>query len=160
MDTDNTPPSRQNIEYPNYPQLTPSAEGNLIWEEYKYRHDLIWRHLIRSTLALVGLVTVRYSTAFNPTASLITFAWAVALGYWVVTLLVIEPELRLLMKIRNLHRERQKHCFGLVNQTTEIHGEMKWGRIFIVDHFAQRVGFYLLLLLIATLLALPVALSE
>ena len=159
MGTDKKPPLPQNIEYPNYAQLQSNAEGNLIWEEYKYRHDLIWRHLIRSTLALVGLVTVRYSTAFHPTPSLVTFAWAVALGYWAVTLLAIEPELRLLTRIRNLHRERQKHCFGLINKTTPIHDGMKWGSIFFLDHFAQRVGVYLLLLLIATLLALPVALS-
>ena len=158
MGTDKQPPSLQNVKYPNYPQLESPAEGNLIWEEYKYRHDLIWRHLIRSTLALVGLVTVGFSTAFNPTASLVMFAWAVALGYWAVTLIVIEPELYLLTKIRNLHRERQKHCFGLVHKITPIHDKMKWGSIFFVDHFARRVGFYLLLLLIATILALPVAL--
>ena len=159
MDTNKKPPSLQNVKYPNYAQLESPAEGNLIWEEYKYRHDLIWRHLIRSTLALVGLVTVRYSTAFTQAPLFGTFAWAVALGYWVVTLLAVEPELRLLTKIRNLHRERQNYCFGLVHKITPIHDKMKWGSIFFVDHFAQRVGFYLLLLLIATLLALPVALS-
>jgi hypothetical protein len=148
----------QNVEYPNYAQLESSDEGKLVWDEYQYRHDLIWRHLIRSTLALVGLVTVGFSTAFDPTDSLIKFAWAVALGYWGVTLFVIEPELCLLTKIRNLHRDRQKHCFGLVNKITPFHDKMKWGTIFSVDHFAQRVGFYLFLLLIATLLALPVAL--
>lgn len=158
MDADQNSPSQQNVEYPNYARLQSADEGNLVWEEYKYRHDLIWRHLIRSTLALVGLVTVRFSTAFHPTLLLIMFAWVVALGYWALTFLVIEPELRLLTKIRNLHRERQKHCFGLVNKLTPINDEMDWGNIFFVDHFAQRVGGYLLLLLIAMLLAFPMAL--
>ena len=157
MDADKNTASHPAAEYPNYPRLETVDEGNLIWDEYKYRHDLIWRHLIRSTLVLVGLVTVRYSTAFNPTLSLVIFAWVVALGYWLLTLLVIEPELRLLTKIRNLHRERQKHCFRLVNEITPPFDEKDWGAIFFADRFAQRVGFYLLLLLVAMLLTFPLA---
>jgi hypothetical protein len=130
-----------------------AAEGSLLWDEYKYRHDLIWRHLIRSTLALVVLVTIRYSTAFNPTAWLFTGAWALALGYWGVTLLAVEPELRLFKQIKNLHRERQNHYFGLHLKTTQTNDTMKWGKVFLVDDFSRRVGIYLLLLLIATLLA-------
>ena len=155
MSADEKPLSPDNVEYPNHEWLKTHEEGNLIWEEYKYRHDLIWSHLIRSTLALVALVTIRYSTAFNPTDVLITFAWIVALGYLAVTVVVIEPELRLLAKIRNLHRKRQEHCFGLVNNLTPIEGKLTWGMIFRIDSFAKRVGFYLLLLLVATFLALP-----
>ena len=158
MDTDQSSRSQPNVEYPNYEKLGSADEGNLVWDEYKYRHDLIWRHLIRSTLALVGLVTVRYSTAFQPTLSLVIFAWVVALGYWALTFLVIEPELRLLTRIRNLHRERQKLCFGLVNKITPAIDEQDWGSIFLVDHFAQRVAAYLLVLLIAMLVAFPFAL--
>lgn len=158
MDTAKSSTSEENVNYPKYPKLEDTDEANLLWDEYKYRHDLIWRHLIRSTLALVALVTVRYSTAFSPTVSLVIFAWVVALGYWGVTLIAIEPELRLLNKIRNLHRERQKHCFGLIHKITTLNDEMKWGDIFFIDPFSGRVGVYLLLLLAATLLALPVAL--
>jgi hypothetical protein len=149
----------QNVEYPNYQRLQLTQEGNLLWDEYKYRHDLIWRHLIRSTLALVALVTVRYSTAFNATDSFVTFAWIVAFGYWWVTLFAIEPELRLYTKIKHLHRMRQDYCFGLVNDITPIKGKLKPGKIFFVDPFARRVGVYLLLLLLATLLAIPEKLS-
>jgi hypothetical protein len=143
--------------------LEKHEEGGLIWDEYKYRHDLVWKHLIRSTLALVALVTVRYSKDFNldPAGPFVTFAWFAALGYWFVTLVVIEPELRLLAKIRNLHRKRQNHCFGPVHSLKEIDEELrwgielKWGKIFWTDPFAGRVGFYLALLYIATLLAVP-----
>src|SRR5216684_3780513 len=96
-----------------YQKLDEASEGSMLWDEYKYRHDLIWRHLIRSTLALVALVTVRYSTAFKPTFWLVIVASAVALGYWGVTLFAVEPELQLYKKIKNLHRERQTHFFGL-----------------------------------------------
>jgi len=135
--------------------LQTTAEGELIWKEYTYRHDLIWRHLIRSTLVLVALVTVRYSKDFTLPPELITFAWGAALVYWFITVVVIEPELGLLARVRNLHRERQKQCFGQVNRITPIEGELRWGRIFQIDHFAQRVGFYLVLLLVGTVLAIP-----
>ena len=81
MDTHHSSPSQENLKNP---ELKDAGEGSMLWDEYKYRHDLIWRHLIRSTLALVALVTVRYSTAFKPTVWLIIIAWMVALGYWVV----------------------------------------------------------------------------
>ena len=60
MDTHKGSRSQKNEKYPKYPKLDDTDEANLLWDEYKYRHDLIWRHLIRSTLALVALVTVRY----------------------------------------------------------------------------------------------------
>jgi hypothetical protein len=143
MDTDQSSPSQENLEYP---KLKDAAEASILWDEYKYRHDLIWRHLIRSTLALVALVTVRYSTAFKLTVWLGIIAWVVAFGYWLVTLLADEPELRLYLQIKNLHRERQTLYFGLHKQAT------KWGKVFLVDPFSRRVGIYLLLLLIAIFL--------
>jgi hypothetical protein len=147
MDTDQSSPSQENLEYP---KLKDAAEASILWDEYKYRHDLIWRHLIRSTLALVALVTVRYSTAFKLTVWLGIIAWVVAFGYWLVTLLAVEPELRLYLQIKNLHRERQTYCFGLHEG---LHKQAtKWGKVFLVDPFSRRVGIYLLLLLIAILL--------
>ena len=174
MDTDQSSPSQENLEYP---KLEDAAEGSTLWDEYKYRHDLIWRHLIRSTLALVVLVTVRYSTAFKPTVWLVIVAWVVALGYWGVTLFAVEPELQLLKKIKNLHRERQTHFFGLHGKTkqawvvrvathfglrekTKQTNDTKWGEVFLVDAFSCRVGTYLFLLLVATLLVGLVALLD
>jgi hypothetical protein len=156
VDTHQSSPSQKNLKHP---KLQDTEEGNLIWDEYKYRHDLIWRHLIRSTLALVALVTVRYSTAFKPTIWLVIVAWVVALGYWVVTLLAVEPELRLLIKIKYLHRERQTLYFGLHGETVQKN-VTKWGKVFLVDAFSCRVGTYLLLLLVATLLVGLVALLD
>jgi hypothetical protein len=174
MDTHQSSPSQENLKHP---ELKDAGEGSMLWDEYKYRHDLIWRHLIRSTLALVALVTVRYSTAFKPTVWLVTVAWVMALGYWVVTLFAVEPELRLFKQIKNLHRERQTLYFGLHGKTKQawvvwvathfgLHGktkqtnDMKWGKVFLVDAFSCRVGTYLLLLLVATLLVGLVALLD
>jgi hypothetical protein len=33
-------------------ELRYESEASPVWDEYKYRHDLIWRHLIRSTVAI------------------------------------------------------------------------------------------------------------
>ena len=156
MDTHQSSPSQENLKHP---ELKDAGEGSMLWDEYKYRHDLIWRHLIRSTLALVALVTVRYSTAFKPTVWLVIVAWAMALGYWVVTLFAVEPELRLFKQIKNLHRERQTLYFGLREKTKQTN-DMKWGKVFLVDAFSCRVGTYLLLLLVATLLVGLVALLD
>ena len=156
MDAHQSSFSQENQEYP---KLKDTDEGSMLWDEFKYRHDLIWRHLIRSTLALVALVTVRYSTAFKPTVWLVIVAWVVALGYWVVTLFTVEPELRLYLQIKNLHRERQVHYFGLHEKPTQTN-DTKWGKVFLVDAFSCRVGTYLLLLLVATLLVGLVALLD
>ena len=151
----------------------------MLWDEYKYRHDLIWRHLIRSTLALVALVTVGYSTAFKPTVGLVIVAWVAALGYWLVTLIAVEPELRLFKQIKNLHRKRQADCFDLPNEATkpwvvalrdwvvglrkktkQTNDTMTWGKVFLVDSFSCRVGTFLSLLLVAMLLVGLVALFD
>jgi hypothetical protein len=157
MTPDDSSLTLQKVKYPNYQRLKINEEGKLIWEEYKYRHDLVWKHLIRSTVVLVALVTIRYSKDFNldPASSFVTFAWGAALVYWFITVVVIEPELGLLARVRNLHRERQNYCFGLVNRITPIEGELGGGRIFLIDAFAQRVGFYLFLLLVGTAFAIP-----
>jgi hypothetical protein len=152
--------AQDNQEWSEYPKLEDANEANVLWDEYKYRHDLIWRHLIRSTLALVTLVTVGYSTVFKSTCWLVVFAWVVALGYWFVALFAIEAELRLYIKIKRLHRERQNHYFELDLQVPQGKDKINWGAIFLVDPFSKRVGVYLFLLFIATVLAGMVALLD
>jgi hypothetical protein len=151
MDAYQNSPSQEKL---GHPQLEGADEGNLLWDEYTYRHDLIWRHLIRSTLVLVALVTVTYSKAFNLTIWVVGIAWIVAVGYWLITLLAIEPELQLYIKIKNLHRERQNHYFDLQLKKTLINDKLKWGKVFFVDDFSRRVAFFLLLLLVVMLFVL------
>jgi len=56
-------------------------EARLIWDEYKYRHDLIWKHLIRSTIAVIALLTVAYSTALRVDSQLVRVASILAIIY-------------------------------------------------------------------------------
>ena len=91
----------------NHP-ISSSAEAELIWNEYKYRHDLIWRYLIQSTLVLVGLVTIRYTQVFAPNYYLTVLAFVVALLYWFFTFFSVKKELVLYKQVKAWHRQRQE----------------------------------------------------
>lgn len=137
--------------------LADSEEAGLLWDEYKYRHDLIWRHLIRSTLALVGLVTVGFAKDFADYRGLITIAVVAALVYWAITAVAIDRELHLYNQIKAWHRFRQYHFLGLHKQSAgekpaTVSQDRGLGRIYYeVGGFPRRVGVYLLLLLIGLL---------
>jgi len=139
------------------------AEANLLWDEYKYRHDLIWQHLIRSTLALVALATVRFVPEFSGFPMLTVFAFFAALLYWVITFVAIDRELHLYLQVKAWHRFRQKYFLGL-HDHDESAGRKpdfssvnrRWGRIYFDKGFPKRVGFYLLLLLVGIILMAPI----
>jgi hypothetical protein len=97
----------------HYEALKKIEEGSLIWDEYKYRHDLIWKHLIRSTLAVFALIVVPYSSNLNANFALIVVASLLAIGYIVFTYFIIRKELKLYISIKKLHRIRQGWLFGL-----------------------------------------------
>jgi hypothetical protein len=139
--------------------ITDPDEGNLVWDEYKYCHDLIWRHLIRSTLALVALMTIGYSTAFSAPNNMVALAAVTAVGYAIITFLALEPELRILQKIKQVHRSRQANSLGIDWDPTPQAGD-GWGRPFLVDGFGRRVAVYLILLLLTTVVAGWMACSD
>ena len=139
--------------------VTGPDEGNLVWDEYKYRHDLIWRHLIRSTLALVTLITIGYSTAFRATDAMVALAAVTAVGYAIITFLAVEPELRILQKIKQVHRSRQADALDVKWEDTQQPGD-GWGKPFLVDGFGRRVAVYLAFLLLTTVVAGWIACSD
>lgn len=142
--------------------LAGADEASLLWDEYRYRHDLIWQHLIRSTLALVALVTVRYAEAFSKYSKLAVIAFFAALAYWLITALVIHRELRLFLPIKAWHRYRQHHYLNL-HQHDQTACQMPDAepvdqysvRIYLEEGFARRVGCYLLLLFLGIILMIP-----
>ncbi len=113
-------------------------EGSLLWDEYKYRHDLIWKHLIRSTIAVIALVIIPYSTKLIKDETLILVASLLAIGYIIFTYVVIKKELVLFRNIELLHRKRQNMVLGLKRPKTEEDEDEK-----IKDDFKLRVLFYL-----------------
>lgn len=142
-----------NLEDNEQPHNTKSRSGtdeaNLVWDEYKYRHDLIWRHLIRSTVAVVTLVTVAYSTAFEDDPLLFIVAALLAVAYTVFSFIVLNSELALYEKIKVLHRQRQNRLYDLHTEKEPFPDEEA-----LVGGFSSRARFYLL-----GLLALAVAVA-
>ena len=94
-------------------KLCSPEEANLLWDEYKYRHDLIWKHVIRSTVAVIILITVPYSTDLIYDKYLVGGASVAAVLYLCHTLWVIYREHELLVNVKNLHRQRQRHYLRL-----------------------------------------------
>lgn len=125
--------------------LIKEVEGNLLWDEYKYRHDLIWKHLIRSTLAVVTLLTVQYLSEYQGNVFVIMVAFLLAIGYTLFTYYVISRELVIFDDIKEKHRERQKLILG-------IDREQEKSKI----GFALRVKSYLIALLVLSVLGTSV----
>lgn len=125
-------------------------EANLLWDEYKYRHDLIWRHLIRSTVAVVALITVSYTTKFKENETLFIIAALLAIIYTIFSFIVLNLELTLFEKIKVFHRKRQndiyKDLYKLLAGREPLHKELVGG-------FSKRARFYLAGLLVLALAA-------
>jgi hypothetical protein len=113
-------------------------EAGLIWDEYKYRHDLIWRHLIRSTTAIVALLTVQFLTSLERNPVLILAACVIAIVYTLFTWWIMEFELRLFEPVKKEYRERQRALFDL---------DLDSGASDIFT-FRRRVRLYIFLLLL------------
>ncbi|MGZ3593432.1 MAG: hypothetical protein ACXWOL_16295 [Ktedonobacteraceae bacterium] len=154
MDANQSSPSQEKREHLQLDK-DEATKWNLIWDEYKYRHNLIWAHLIRSTLFLVGLLTIRYASAFKSSPWLVQVASILALVYWLSTFVAISSELQLFIPIKELHRERQERYidrdFGVEWKWIKWKkGKLKWIQVFFADEFSIRVFVYLILLLIGT----------
>lgn len=112
-------------------------EGSLLWDEYKYRHDLIWKHLIRSTVVVVTLLTVQFLAEYRGNTFVILVAFFLAIGYTLFTYYVIREELVIFNKIKDKHRERQNLKLGIDHESDS------W-RI----NFSMRVKIYLIALIV------------
>jgi hypothetical protein len=123
-----------------------SEEANLIWDEYKYRHDLIWRLLIRSTVAVIALITVSYSTNFEENKALFIIAALLAVVYTVFNSVVLNSELVLYERVKALHRQRQ-------NDLYQLHREEDAFRKGLGSGFSTRARIYLAGLFVLALAA-------
>ena len=127
-------------------------EANLIWDEYKYRHDLIWRQMIRSTVAVIALITVSYSTSFEGNKPLFLIAAGLAVGYSIFNIFIVHSELEHYHRVRDKHASRQADLYGFSVQ--ESQWSMWWKfRNWDPFGFSARVYYYLFGLLLLALLA-------
>ncbi len=131
-------------------ELKPPTQKQLsyLWDEYKYRHDLIWKHLTRSTIAVIVLITVPYSDQFNNEKILIIFAPVLAIGYTLFTYIILERELELYKDVKDLHRRRQNILFQLHKPTEVTYLDKKTS-----DDFTKRVRFYIKCLIVLACLS-------
>jgi hypothetical protein len=121
-------------------------EAELLWDEYKYRHDLIWKHLIRSTGAVVALITVSYTSDFEGNETLFIISALLALIYTIFSFIVLNSELTLFEKIKVLHRQRQNDLYKLHIERKPLHKELVGG-------FSKRTRIFLAGLLLLALAA-------
>jgi hypothetical protein len=54
----------------------PVEEAKLLWDEYKYRHELCWRLIFQITTAVVALLVIPY---IQPTITNLVGLWILAL---------------------------------------------------------------------------------
>ena len=110
-----------------------------LWEEYKYRHDLIWRLIFRLTFAVVILAVVPYgySNVVLALGKRALFVPAIAPALIVLSFFLMFKELSLFKNIANKYEELQANL-GIVPVR-------KW------PHFRDLVMTYLLCLLILSL---------
>jgi hypothetical protein len=120
------------------------AAIGLIWEEYKYRHDLCWRLVFQLTAAAVVLATLPYAKT----------EVTKAVGYWILPVPLIgvaltgfgsfmmKAELHRLDGIRTRYRDLQTHELGVEQKRAST--------------FTARVELYLGSLLILELINIGV----
>ncbi|MBI5932871.1 MAG: hypothetical protein HY867_04125 [Chloroflexi bacterium] len=90
-------------------------KARLIWDEYKYRHEHIWKLIFQITTAVVALGVIPFTNA-DIAASL--GAWMVALpalgcALALFSLARMSSELTLLEKIKRRHRQYQADLQGI-----------------------------------------------
>ncbi|WP_445401300.1 hypothetical protein [Zobellella sp. An-6] len=108
----------------------------LLWDEYKYRHDHIWKKLFQITIAVVLLGAVPY---LKPEITRVLKGWiliAPLLGtvLALITLFLMHFELGLFARIAAAHRRHQEEI-GLIR-----HGPHHYFRYLVMTY----VGFLFL----------------
>jgi hypothetical protein len=91
-----------------------TAEAELVWDEYKYRHEHCWKAIFQLTSAAVLLGVIPYLGDKLPKG----------LDYWLLStpilavfligfaMLRIQRELSLLSRVKSLHRQRQSDLYN------------------------------------------------
>ncbi|WP_186755144.1 hypothetical protein [Echinicola salinicaeni] len=149
-------------------------EASLIWDEYKYRHDLIWKHMIRSTIAVIGSITLPFTKSYLLENSAKSYPLLIMLSvalliYVLYTVLIVNKEINILNTIKEIHRSDQHIKFGahseyvhkkeqgsdkvMIRDTGSNHSSV-FIEMFEKFNFRKRVNVFLILLLIVALFSL------
>jgi hypothetical protein len=143
------------------PQALQVAE--YLWEEYRYRHDLVWKLVFRVTAVATALLIAPFlvdKSVQKVVGNWLLFLPLLAIAVILTGYYVLLCELELLEKIRNAYRQVQNQALHHLEPQWRPHpppseqGEpkrTKWQQLkrFRVDHFEARVSVFMLLLLVA-----------
>lgn len=107
--------SETNTRHKNPNEDIPVEEAKLLWDEYKYRHELCWRLIFQITTAVVALLVIPY---IQSNITELVGLWILALPLLAIILVAfsisrLKRELGILDKIRMTHRERQGRVYGI-----------------------------------------------
>jgi hypothetical protein len=96
------------------PESCKSEDRSVVWEEYKYRHDLCWRLVLQTTLAVVALHAVPYvnrevTLELGVAVVMVPIIGVILSGFaW----LRLRSEHALLDRIRHQHRTLNPDLYG------------------------------------------------
>ena len=120
------------------------ALAKLTWDEYKYRHELCWNLIFKITLVTATLSIIPYlKNEIIPKAELLVFFTPlIGIGVSAIGGYRLYKELKLLDKIRNLHRAFQKKTFD------ELYNKLFQKPLHELNgsHFTSYVSAYLIIL--------------
>jgi hypothetical protein len=115
----------------------------LTWEEYKYRHELCWNLLFKITLVATTLSIIPYlnNAIITEAKHLVIFTPLIAIAISVIGAIRLSGELKLLDKIRYIHRKLQNAQF-----IEEIHTKKEIKELGAKSKFTIHVKMYMFFL--------------
>jgi len=154
-----------NAETSRYARDPQAAQiATYLWDEYRYRHDLVWQLVFRVTAVATALLIAPFLASGSVRAILregLLFLPGLAILVILIGYYVLACELRLLKKIRDAYREVQNRAMAHLKPAWVPHEtlpseqdrvELKlWRKLIRVraDHFEERVSLFLVLILVA-----------
>jgi len=115
------------------PKDPPDIEpAKLIWDEYKYRHEHVWKLIFQITIAVVVISIIPYSQVHisEKLKEWVVLLPLVGFALTVFGLVRLNSELRILDKLRERHRELQSESHQIEHEvdaswfTTHVQGYM------------------------------------
>ena len=91
-------------------------KANFIWEEYKYRHELVWKLIIQLTLAIVAVSIIPYLPDTKIGGKIGHFLIAlpiIGLVLGIISAIRIARECDILDRIREEHRKFHKKMYKI-----------------------------------------------
>jgi hypothetical protein len=154
-----------NVETPRHDEDQQALKiATYLWDEYRYRHDLVWQLVFRVTAVATALLIAPFLASASLRAVLrgwLLFLPGLAILVILIGYYVLACELGLLKKIREAYREGQNRALEPLEPAWDPHkilhveqGSVEvplWRKLigFPVDHFEERVSLFMGLILVA-----------